>query len=47
MKEGEIRNAVADYARHLEELERAVSQADILPETLAYGLLVISPENAY
>ena len=45
MKEGEIRNAVADYERHLEELERAVDQSDILPETLAYGMLIVSPEN--
>ena len=46
MKEGEIRNAVADYERHLEELEQAVDQADILPETLAYGILIVAPGNA-
>ena len=43
MKEGEVRNAVADYERHLEDLERAVDQADILPETLAYGILIVAP----
>ena len=44
MKEGEIRNAMADYEQHMEKLERAVDKADILPETLAYGLLVVEAE---
>ena len=46
MKEGEIRNAVADYEQHMEELEQAIKKADILPETLAYGLLIVEPDNS-
>ena len=46
MKEGEIRNAVADYEHHMEELEQAIKKADILPETLAYGLLIVEPDNS-
>ena len=45
MKEGEIRNAISDYELHLDRLEQAVNKADILPETLAYGVLIIEPEN--
>ena len=41
MREGEIRNATADYELHMEELRKAAEKADILFETLAYGVIVI------
>lgn len=43
MREGEIRNATADYELHMEELKQAAEKADILFETLAYGMLIIEP----
>lgn len=41
MREGEIRNAKADYELRMEELRKAAEKADILFETLAYGVVVI------
>lgn len=43
MKEGEIRNAIADYELHMTDLEQSLERADILPETLSYGMLFIEP----
>ena len=45
MKEGEIRNAINDYKNHLEKLESAISKADILAETLSYGILEVTNES--
>ena len=45
MKEGEIRNAINDYKNHLEELENAILKADILAETLSYGILEVTNES--
>lgn len=43
--EGWKRNAIADYELHKEELEKAAERADILSETLAYGILIVKPEQ--
>ena len=46
MHEGWIRNATADYESHKLELEKAAEKADILSETLAYGILIVKPDNS-
>jgi len=42
MRESELRNATADYEQHLQDLEQAADKADILFETLAYGILRVA-----
>ena len=47
MREGELRNAEADYQWHMDELREAERKADILSEPLAYGVIEIEPtENS-
>ncbi len=41
MRESEIRNAIADYEHHRQDLEQAANKADILFDTLAYGILMV------
>ena len=41
LTEGKLNAAIADYERHLAELEAAKGEADILFELLAYGVLKI------
>lgn len=45
MTSGKIRIAQEDYEVHMAELQNAKTRADILFELLAYGLLVIEPEE--
>ena len=47
MREGELRNAEADYQWHMDELREAERKADILSEPLVYGVIQIEPtENS-
>ena len=41
LTEGKLNVALADYERHLAELQQAKEEADILFELLAYGILQI------
>ena len=41
MRDGELRNAEADYQRHMDELRKAESKANIYFDPLAYGVLEI------
>lgn len=45
MREGEIRNATEDYELHMAELRKAAEKADILFETLVYGIIRIEQDN--
>lgn len=45
MTTGKIRSAQEDYDFHIAQLEEAKNSADILFELLAYGLLVLEPEE--
>ena len=40
----EINVAIADYERHMADLQKAKEEADILFELLAYGILKVKPE---
>ena len=42
MRRSQIAAAEADYARRIEELERAMERVDIIAEPVAYGVLDIS-----
>ena len=39
MRRSQIKAAEGDYARHIEDLERAMARADIIAEPVAYGVL--------
>jgi ATP-dependent helicase HepA len=41
MKQAQIESAERDYAQHMEQLELAAKQADILAEALVFGVLAI------
>ena len=41
MRQSEIKTAEADYARRIQELDRAMAKADILAEPVGYGILNI------
>lgn len=46
LTEGKIKRANEDFSFRMEELEKAKEKADILFELLAYGLLIILPEDS-
>ena len=41
MRQSQIESAEADYARRIEELDRAIERADVVHEPAAYGVLTI------
>ena len=41
MRQSQIDSAGADYARRIEELDRAIERADVVHEPVAYGVLII------
>lgn len=41
MREAQIDAAIRDYNLHVEELQQAVSQADVLAEAVVFGILII------
>lgn len=41
MREAQIDAATRDYQQHVEQLEQASKQADILAEAVAFGVLEI------
>lgn len=44
MRRSQIANAEADFKRHLEEIERSASCADILAESVAFGVIEVREE---
>ena len=46
MRQAQLTNAEVDYQRHVAELEQAVSRADLNAEPVAYGVVVVSPDQA-
>ena len=41
MRQSQIDSAEADYARRIEELDRAIQRADVVHEPVAYGVLIV------
>ena len=41
MRQSQIDSAEADYARRIEELDRAIERADVVHEPVAYGVLIV------
>ena len=41
MRQSQIDSAEADYARRIEELDRAIEKADVVHEPVAYGILIV------
>ena len=41
MRKSQIDSAEADYARRIQELDRAIERADVVHEPVAYGVLII------
>ena len=41
MRQSQIDSAEADYARRIEELDRAMERADVVHEPVAYGVLIV------
>ena len=46
MRRAQITNAGEDFKRHVADLEQAVSRADLNAEPVAYGVVVVSPDQA-
>ena len=46
MRQAQLANAEADFQRHLAELEQAVTRADLNAEPVAYGVVVVSSDQA-
>ena len=44
MRRSQIANAKADFKRRVEEIERSASCADILAESVAFGVLEVREE---
>jgi len=45
MKQSQIETANRDYRQHVEQLELAAKQADILAEAVVFGVLVVEPQE--
>ncbi len=45
MRQVQISNALADYQRHLVELEAATDKADIVADPVAFGVLAVEKEG--
>ncbi|MEK7814072.1 MAG: helicase-related protein [Candidatus Desantisbacteria bacterium] len=45
MRQSQIATANADYTRHIQDLDIAVERADIITETVAYGIIKISTKR--
>ena len=41
MRQSQIDSAEADYARRIEELDRAIEKADVVHEPVAFGILIV------
>lgn len=41
MRRSQIESAEADYARRIQELDRAIERADVVHEPIAYGVLIV------
>ena len=45
MRQSQIDSAEADYARRVEELNKAIERADVVHEPVAYGVLIVEEEK--
>lgn len=45
MRDAQIESAMRDYNQHVEKLQQASKQADVLTEAVAFGVLVIEQKN--
>jgi hypothetical protein len=45
MRDSQIESAKRDYERRAEELKNASGQADIIAESLAFGVLVVEEKQ--
>jgi hypothetical protein len=45
MKQSQIQTANRDYQQHIEQLELAAKQADILAEAVVFGVLIIEKKQ--
>ncbi len=47
MRQGQLKNAEADYQRRMTELEDAVTRADLNAEPVAYGIVILTREEGH
>ncbi|WP_197019227.1 DEAD/DEAH box helicase [Thioalkalivibrio sp. HK1] len=46
MREGQLGNAEADYQRRIDEFDAAVKKADLNADPVAYGVIILTPEQS-